>query len=70
MVKYLKEKEMKKRKKKEKNKDNKGKKKYNINMGNGNNKNESLISNHSNVFLNHIKSINNNEGVNGVLNYK
>jgi len=56
------------KKEKEKNKDNKGKKKYNINIGNGNNKNGSLISNNSNAFLNHIKSINNHEGVNGVLN--
>ena len=56
-----------KEKEKEKNKD-KGKKNYNINIGNGNNKNGSLISNHSNAFLNHIKSINNHEGVNGVLN--
>ena len=55
------------KKEKEKNKD-KGKKNYNINIGNGNNKNGSLISNHSNAFLNHIKSINNHEGVNGVLN--
>lgn len=59
---------MKKRKKKKKKRIKIKEKKYNINIGNGNNKNGSLISNHSNAFLNHIKSINNHEGVNGVLN--
>ena len=47
----------------------KGKKKLNINIGNSTNKkNGSLISNNSNAFLNHIKSINAHEGVNPVLN--
>ena len=50
-------------------KKNKGKKKFNINIGNdNNNKNGSLISSNSNAFINHIKSINNNEEVNPVLN--
>ena len=58
MEKYMKKKKMNKKIKK------------NINIGNTstNNKNGSLITNNSNAFLHHIKSLNNHEGVNGVLN--
>ena len=46
-----------------------GKKKVNINIGNNNKiKNGRLISNKSNAFLQHIKTINNREEVNPVLN--
>ena len=64
---YEREKNEQKNKEKEKNK---GKNKNNINIGNTstNNKNGSLITNNSNAFLHHIKSLNNHEGVNGVLN--
>ena len=46
-----------------------GKKKVNINIGNSNKiKNGRLISNKSNAFLQHIKTINNRDEVNPVLN--
>ena len=45
------------------------KKKLNINLGNSNNKkNECLITNNTNAFLNHMKSINGHDGVNPILN--
>ena len=50
-----------------KNKGKKGIKKYNLNLGN-NNKNGTLLTNKSNAFLHHIKTINNHEENNSLLN--
>ena len=43
-------------------------KKFNLNLGNNINKKKTLLSNNSNAFLHHIKTINTNDGNNSVLN--